>query len=106
MKLKLLLTLLFFNFTFFLFAQETTKPINDVEIERNVSIIDIEGKKYENVKINLKSMSPDYFISDIYRVKVNITDAEGKTTWKKLLRMYIYMYSQVVKYKLENQILI
>lgn len=94
MKLKLLLTLLFFNFTFFLFAQETTKPINDVEIERNVSIIDIEGKKYENVKINLKSMSPDYFISDIYRVKVNITDAEGKTIWKKTLKnVYLYVFS-------------
>ena len=94
MKLKLILTLLFFNLTFFLFAQETTIPINDVEIERNVSIIDIEGKKYENIKVNLISISPDYFISDIYRVKVNITNVEGKTIWKKTLKnVYLYVFS-------------
>jgi len=94
MKLKLLLTLIFINFTLFLFAQETTKPIKDVEIERSVSIIDIEGKKYENVKVNLKSTSPDYFISDIYRVKVNITNEEGKSLWKKTLKnVYLYVFS-------------
>jgi len=94
MKLKLILTLLFFNLTFFLFAQETTIPINDVEIERNVSIIDIEGKKYENIKVNLISISPDYFISDIYRVKVNITNVKGKTIWKKTLKnVYLYVFS-------------
>ena len=94
MKLKIVLTLILLNFTLFLFAQETTKPINDVEIERTVSIIDIEGKKYENVKVNLKSISPDYFISDIYRVKVNITTEEGKSLWKKTLKnVYLYVFS-------------
>ena len=93
MKLKILLILILLNFTLFLFAQETTKPINDVEIERTVSIIDIEGKKYENVKVNLKSISPDYF-SDIYRVKVNITTEEGKSLWKKTLKnVYLYVFS-------------
>ena len=94
MKLKILLTLILLNFTLFLSAQETTKPINDVEIERTLSIIDIEGKKYENVKVNLKSISPDYFISDIYRVKVNITTEEGKSVWKKTLKnVYLYVFS-------------
>ena len=94
MKLKILLTLILLNFTLFLSAQETTKPINDVEIERTLSIIDIEGKKYENVKVNLKSISPDYFISDIYRVKVNITTEEGKSVWKKTLKnVYLYIFS-------------
>lgn len=94
MKLKILLTLILLNFTLFLSAQETTKPINDVEIERTLSIIDIEGKKYENVKVNLKSISPDYFISNIYRVKVNITTEEGKSVWKKTLKnVYLYVFS-------------
>ena len=67
---RILLTFLFLNFTINLFSQETTKPLTDTEIKRNVSKIDIEGKEYENVKVILKSISPDYYFSDKYKVKV------------------------------------
>jgi hypothetical protein len=94
MKLKILLVLLIFNFTSSLFSQETAKPMTDTEIMRNVSRMDIEGKEYENIKVTLKSISPDYFISDIYKVKVTIVDMEGKEIWKKTLKnVYLYVFS-------------
>lgn len=94
MKLRILLVFLFFNVTTSLFSQETTKPLNDTEIERKVSIMDIEGKEYENVKVTLKSISPDYFISDMYRVKVTIVDVNGRIIWKKTLKnVYLYVFS-------------
>jgi hypothetical protein len=94
MKLRILLIFLLFNLTTTLFAQETAKPMIDTEIERSVSVMDIEGKKYENVKVTLKSISPDYFISDIYRVKVTIVDMKGKVVWKKTLKnVYLYVFS-------------
>jgi hypothetical protein len=94
MKLRILLIFLFFNFTTSLFSQETTKPLTDTEVMRNVSSMDIEGKEYENVKVTLKSISPDYFISDIYKVKVSIVDADGKEVWKKTLKnVFLYVFS-------------
>lgn len=94
MKLRILLIFLLFNFTTSLFAQETTKPMTDAEIERKVSIMDIEGKEYENVKVTLKSISPDSFISDIYRVKVTIVNENGKVVWKKTLKnVFLYVFS-------------
>lgn len=95
MKLRILLILLFFNFTTSLFSQETAKPLTDTEIMRNVSRMDIEGKEYENVKVTLKSISPDYYISDKYRVKVTIVDMDGKEVWKKTLKnVFLYVFSE------------
>jgi hypothetical protein len=94
MKLKIFLTFFILTLTTGLFAQETAKPMTDTEIERNVSIMDIEGKEYENVKVTLKSISPDYFISDIYKVKVTIVDMNGNVVWKKTLKNdYLYVFS-------------
>lgn len=94
MKLRILLIFLFLNFNTNLFSQETTKPLTDTEIMRKVSRMDIEGKEYENVKVTLKSISPDYFISDIYKVKVTIVDTDGKEVWKKTLKnVYLYVFS-------------
>lgn len=93
MKPKILLILLILNFTTSLFSQETTKPLTDTKIERNVSSMDIEGIEYENVKVTLKSMSPNYF-SDRYRVKVTIVDMEGNTVWRKTLKnVFLYVFS-------------
>ena len=78
------------------FAQEheTTSPLTDTEVMRKVSIIDIEGKLYENVVVTMKSTSPDYFITDKYKVKVTIVDANGKKVWKKTLsNVYLYVFS-------------
>jgi hypothetical protein len=94
MKLRLLLFFLFLNFTTNLFSQEKVKPISDTEIMRNVSRMDIEGKVYENVKVTFKSISPDYYFSDIDKVKVIIVDMENKEVWKKTLKnVYLYVFS-------------
>ena len=61
---------------------------------RNVTRMDIEGTVYENVKVTLKSISPDYLISDKYKVKVTIVDMEGMKVWKKTLKnVYLYVFS-------------
>lgn len=94
MKLSILLIFLSFTLTTSLISQETTTPLTDTEIMRNVSRMDIEGKEYENVNVTLKSISPDYFISDIYKVKVTILDTEGKAVWKKTLKnVFLYVFS-------------
>lgn len=93
MKLRIILFFLLFIFTQSLFAQETAKPMFNAEIERKVSVMDIEGKEYENVKVTLKSISPDYFISDIYRVKVTIVNENDYVVWKKTLKnVYLYIF--------------
>lgn len=92
MNFRILLFLIF-NFTTSVFAQETTKPMHNTEIMRNVSLIDIEGKEYHNVKVTFKSISPDYFISDSYRVKVTIVNDDNKKVWKKTLKnVYLYVF--------------
>lgn len=94
MGLRFLLTILLTSFTTFLFSQEVTKPLTNSEIMRNVSSMDIEGKVYENVKVTLKSISPDGYFSDIYKVKVTIVNKEGKEIWKKTLKnVYLYVFS-------------
>ena len=94
MKLGTLLIFLIFNFTTSLYCQETVKPLTDTEIVRNVSRMDIEGREYENVKVTLKSISPDYFVSSIYKVKVTVVNAEGKDVWKKTLKnVFLYVFS-------------
>lgn len=94
MKLRILLILLFLNFTVCLFSQETTKPMTNTEIVRNVSRMDIEGKEYQNVKVTLKSISPDYYLSDKFKVKITIVDMEGKEVWKKTLKnVFLYVFS-------------
>ena len=94
MKLRILLILLIFNFTTNLFSQEKAKPLTDTEVMRNVSRMDIEGKEYKNVKVTMKSISPDYYFSDKHKVKVSIVDMDGMIVWKKTLKnVYLYVFS-------------
>ena len=94
MKIRFLVILLCFNFTFSLLSQETAKPLTDIEIMRNVSKMDIEGEIYEDVTVTFKSKSPDYFISDKYRVKVTIIDSNRKIVWKKNIKnVFLYVFS-------------
>lgn len=94
MKPKILLFFLFLTFTINLYSQEKSNPMFDTEIERSVSIMDIEGKEYENVKVTLKSISPDYYFSNVYKVKVTIVDMDGKEVWKKTIKnAYLYVFS-------------
>lgn len=88
------LVFLVFHFTTSLLSQETTKPLTDTEIERNVSRLDIEGKEYKNVKVTFKSISPDYYFSDKHKVKVTIVDMDDKKVWKKTLKnTFLYVFS-------------
>ena len=79
--------------------QETAKPLTDMEVVRKVAYLDIEGEIYENVTILFKSVTPDYFITDKYKVKVKVTNKKGKSVYKKLLKMLSYMCSLMDKYK-------
>lgn len=94
-KFALLLMMLF---TVFLASAqeepETTKPLFDMEVERKVAVLDIEGTNYENVTVRLKSLSPG-FSSDDFRVKVKVVDEQGKTIYKKTLKnVFLYVFSK------------
>lgn len=73
---------------------ETSHPSVDTEIVRRCSFIDIEGKFYSNVIVTLKSTRPDYLLTDKYKVKVKVTDEDGKKIYKKTFsNCYLYVYS-------------
>ena len=57
---------------------EKSSPSRDTEIARRCLFMDIEGKYYRNCVVTLKSTSPDYFITDKYKVKVLVEDENGK----------------------------
>lgn len=92
------ITLLFSMFSFISFAQsendvEMSKPTTDIEIERFVRGIDIEGEIYENVIVNIKSFSPDDIHSK-YRVKIIIKDENNKKIYDKTFNnTFLYIFS-------------
>lgn len=96
-KTKMLLLLFIMLFTTNAFAQnneETAKPLTDMEVIRKVALIDIEGVYYNNVTISLKSTTPDYFLSDKYKVKIKVVDKSNKTIYKKTLKnVFLYVFS-------------
>ena len=97
-KAKMSVLLLIMLFTCPLaFAQsepETAKPLTDMEVVRKVAFLDIEGKYYEDVTMSFKSITPDYFISDKYKVKVKVVDKNGKSIYKKTLKN-VFLYACV-----------
>lgn len=93
-KILFIFLAMLLTFTSNVLAQESAKPLTDQEIVRKVALIDIEGTTYENVVVSMKSTSPDYFITDKYKVKVVITDSNGKKIWKKTLKnVFLYVFS-------------
>ena len=79
-----------------LYAQdsEKVKPLTDTEVVRRVSLLDIEGKNYEDVVVTMKSTTPDYFITDKYKVKVKVEDSTGKKVWSKTFKnAFLYVFS-------------
>ena len=63
MKRFIAILFLMLSFTMSGFAQETetAKPLTDMEVERKVARMDIEGEIYNNVVVTMKSVSPDYY---------------------------------------------
>ncbi len=58
---------------------------------RNV-FLDIEGEYFDDVTITFKSISPDYFFTHTYRVKV--TDSNKKVIYNKTLKnAFLYVFS-------------
>ena len=84
--MKKLIVLLIFSLSFgwFVFAQnnndetEKASPMQNAELIRKVCFLDIEGEVYTDVVVAIKSISPDGFFSDKYRVKVKVTDSKAK----------------------------
>ena len=76
---------------------ETARPVTpteNVEISRKVYLLDIEGKDYHDVTVNIESLSPNPLVSDKYRVKVLVTDSDGKKIYKnKFKDCYLYIFS-------------
>lgn len=72
---------------------EKSSPSHDTEIVRRCSHIDIEGKYYKNCVVTLKSIDPDYFITDKYKVKVLVEDENSKIVYKKTFKnCYLYIF--------------
>ena len=99
MKKILLLVAILLTFTSNVFAQEKAKPLIDQEVMRRVALIDVEGTTYENVVVSMKSASLDDFVKGKDKVKVVITDSQGKKIWKKTLKnvcLYVFSNGQVL----------
>lgn len=93
---KVLLLMLMFVASLSMVAQEpeTARPLTDTEVVRRVALLDVEGKYYYDVVMTFKSTTPDYFITDKYKVKVSVKNNEGKTVWKKTLKnVFLYVFS-------------
>lgn len=96
MKRIVLLLIMILSFDVSLYAQdsEKVKPLTDTEVVRRVSLLDIEGKNYEDVVVTMKSTTPDYFITDKYKVKVKVEDSTGKKVWSKTFKnAFLYVFS-------------
>ena len=96
--MKRIVILLFFMLSLSLsgFAQEpeSARPLTDTEVVRRVAIMDIEGQLFYDVVVTMKSTSPDYLITDKFKVKVTITDSNGKKLWKKTFKnAFLYVFS-------------
>ena len=93
---KVLLLMLMFVASLSMVAQEpeTARPLTDTEVVRRVALLDVDGKYYFDVVMTFKSTTPDYFITDKYKVKVTVKNNEGKTVWKKTLKnVFLYVFS-------------
>lgn len=93
---KVLLLMVMFVASLTMVAQEpeTARPLTDTEVVRRVALLDVEGKYYYDVVMTFKSTTPDYFITDKYKVKVSVKNNEGKTVWKKTLKnVFLYVFS-------------
>jgi len=91
--MKKFLSILAIVFTFAICSAEEVSPSYHTEIERKVSYMDIEGTIYYDVVVNLKSNEPDYVWVTKGKVRVTITDKEGKVIYKKKLKdAYLYIF--------------
>ena len=80
------------SFSIYADEPEKTSPITNKEITRNVSRLDIEGKSYENVTIQMCGIQGD--VLSWPKVKVKVKNSKGKKVWSKTFKnAYIYVFS-------------
>lgn len=73
---------------------EKSAPLHDAELIRKVWKMDIEGEIYSDVTVFIKSIRPDHFFTDKYKVKVQVTDSDGRKIWNKTFKnAYLYVFS-------------
>lgn len=98
--MRVILSILLFLFSFAIksSAQETAHPLTDTEVVRRVGAMDIEGKIYTRVVVRMICNTPDYFLTDKYKVKVNVYDENGNKVWKKTFKsvfLFVFPNGQV-----------
>ena len=94
--MRVILSILLFVFSFAINsnAQETARPLTDTEVVRRVGVMDIEGKIFTDVVVRMICNSPDYFLTDKFKVKVNVYDENGNKVWKKTFKnVFLYVFS-------------
>lgn len=75
-------------------AMESAKPVKNAVVVRKLSEIDVEGTKYENVTVTMKSKTRSEYYSTKDKVQITITDMLGKTLWKKTFKnVFLYVFS-------------
>lgn len=77
---------------------EKSALLDDAELVRKVLSLDIEGEIYSDVTVSIKSILPDHFFTDKYRVKVQVTDNDGRKIWSKTFKnanLYVFSSGQV-----------
>lgn len=90
----ILVLLMSISLTFAQKEPETVMPLTDMEVMRHVAYLDIEGQIYENVIMTFKSITPDYIITDKYKVKVKVINKDKKPIYKKTLKnVFLYIFS-------------
>ena len=93
-KVLLFVLMLVTSLTMVAQEPETASPLTDTEVVRRVALLDVEGKCYYDVVMSFKSTTPDFLITDNYKVKVTVKNNEGKTVWKKTLKnVFLYVFS-------------
>lgn len=86
---------MFISCAFTINAQETAKSLYSTEIERRVSVLDLEGVLLHDVVITMKSNSV-YGMTD--KVKVKIVNSKGKLLLKKTFKnscLFVFSSGQV-----------
>lgn len=72
---------------------EKASPMPGMEVERKCVAIDIEGKKYDNVKVILESNNPDMFFTTTHKVSIVVKDENDKIIYKKKYsNTYLYIF--------------
>lgn len=78
--------------------KEIAKPLIGEEIVRKVALIDIDGRRFENVIVSLKSKAPNFVVSNKFRVKVQVYDQAGNRVYKNTfssMALYVYTDGQI-----------